>query len=166
MNVEIRILGDQLALLLKEAGIPEGLCARINQLGAPVPGTSWRRHLTVFKNTNVLYTGEDLSYETNTASAMFLLLWQQHTQKLLRILSINGIPLPDNECLAVEWSSKEEQVIRQLAEDTDLSSAQVLRQALRLYQMYHYQVKEGLTMAWKNDQGQIVPEHSPGCMGD
>ena len=166
MNLEIRLLGEKIEDLLKEAGIPEVLRPLISKMGGIVAGTSWARHITVFNNKDTIATGEDMSYETNTASTMFLLLWKQHTQKLLRIISINGVVIPDNECLAVEWSPKEEQAIKQLAEETDLTNAGVLRQALRHYQYHQFRVKQGNQPAWLDEQGQRIPETGGGCMGD
>ena len=88
-----------------------------------------------------------------------------HSRQLIRILAINGVNLPDNEYIHCDWTPREKQAIRQLAEDTELDEAAVLRQALRLYQWHHYKCKQGARPAWVDATGKLIPE-TGGCMGD
>jgi predicted transcriptional regulator len=58
--------------------------------------------------------------------------------------------------LTLELDDRHTTALEALAAEQDMSKAQVLRQALRLYQMVHERAKDGQDMAFTKD-GRLVP---------
>jgi len=58
--------------------------------------------------------------------------------------------------LTFNHSEMESRVLKQMAEEQDMSQTAVLRQALRLYQMVHERTKQGQQLAFTKD-GVVVP---------
>ena len=51
-----------------------------------------------------------------------------------------------------EISNEEALVLERLKADQELSTEALYRQALRLYQLYHYRLKTGETCTWSGDE--------------
>lgn len=166
MEIELRFIGQNLPLLRESEIIPAEELPNILRMGSPAGDTCYTRHLTVFSQTDILFTAEDLQYESDAATVLYSFLAKAHKEKLIRILSINGVRLPDNQAVTGTWKEKELKAIFDLAKETDLSAFAVLRQGLRLYQMAHAHYKKGHRMAWVDQDGKLIPEITGGCMGD
>ena len=65
-----------------------------------------------------------------------------------------------------EWSSREIEVINQLALDKDLTPQGVLRQALRTYQEESIRIRNGEHKQWVDKDGKPIREICEGCTGD
>ena len=166
MEIEIRFMGKTLPLLKTSSIIPAEDVPNIVKLGIQEGGIAYDRHLTVFSQTDILFTAEDLTYESDAASVLYAFLERAHKEKLIRIISINGVRFPDNSAITGTWKTKEIKAIEDLAKETDLSAFAVLRQGLRFYQMAHSHFKQGHQLTWVDKDGHIVSELPCGCMGD
>jgi hypothetical protein len=68
--------------------------------------------------------------------------------------------------MTIQWTEREAEAIRKMAEDKDMSEEAVVRQAIRLYQLHEHYFQEGYRHAWLDEKGDIVPKETGGCMGD
>lgn len=165
MEIEIRYIGEKLEPVLRECDLyPAETIPLVASRGAPTGGTNYTRHLTVWSKDVIIIAAED-DYESENGSAVLRSLATLHKLKAIRIKSINGINVADNNSTNVEWTEREMQAIAQLSEDSELSRTRVLQQALRLYQDHHYRVKAGLRQVWLNEKGEQVVEPG-GCGGE
>ena len=64
--------------------------------------------------------------------------------------------------MTLNLSLREMEVLEELAADADISKTQVMRQALRLYQMIRNRIKAGETMTFSGDQERIALFIGPG----
>ena len=61
--------------------------------------------------------------------------------------------------LAKELGTRHAQVLAELAAEQDMSERNVLRAALRLYQMVHVRAKRGEQLAFTDAEGRLLPQH-------
>lgn len=59
----------------------------------------------------------------------------------------------DKATMTLNLSRREMDVVEQLAAETDLTKTQVLRQALRMYQLVRHRIMSGETMMFSGDEG-------------
>lgn len=64
--------------------------------------------------------------------------------------------------MTLNMTEREMQVLDDLAVTQDISKTQVMRQALRLYQLVHERVKAGETMSFSGDKERMVLFVGPG----
>ncbi len=64
--------------------------------------------------------------------------------------------------MTLSLSNEEAAVLAKLAATHELSHAQLLRQALSLYQKVHLKAKAGHTMAFVDAEGNVVKQIIPG----
>lgn len=53
--------------------------------------------------------------------------------------------------MELTWTEQELEAINQLAKELDLTPSQVLRQALRFYQLHHHRISQGETFSYSGD---------------
>lgn len=68
--------------------------------------------------------------------------------------------------MLINWTDKEQEELTKLAKDKDMSEVQVMRQALRLYQLHSRRQMEGLRPQWVNNNNEVLDERPCGCGGN
>lgn len=66
----------------------------------------------------------------------------------------------------IEFTSKELFVLRDLAIQQGMTEGNVIRAALRHYQMVTERARRGETIVWQDAMGNVIVEQVGGCMGD
>ena len=69
---------------------------------------------------------------------------------------------PESATMTLNLSAREMGVLDELAEAQDMTKTQVMRQALRLYQLIHERLKAGETMSFSGDKERIALFIGPG----
>lgn len=65
--------------------------------------------------------------------------------------------------MTLELTDKEMAVLEQIAQQKDISKRNIMRQALRVYQMMDLKLQEGFEMAWIDKNGNVEKRVIVGC---
>lgn len=68
----------------------------------------------------------------------------------------------DTKTMTLNLTAREMAVVEELAASHELSKTQLIRQAIRLYQLVHHRIGQGETMSFSGDKERVALFIGPG----